>query len=54
MIKISIAEDVHTKDEMVDLLIEIARQINTGFSSGYNPNWQLSGEEEFRDEDENG
>lgn len=47
MITITIQEEAKTKNDLVYLLQQIAEQIEEGYSSGYNPNWVLSGEEEI-------
>lgn len=51
MITIEIHEEVNTKEDMVYLLEEISRQIRSGNTSGFNPNWSLN-ESEADPEDE--
>jgi GH18 family chitinase len=46
MIKIEITEETNDAQGMADLLREIAGMVEKGFTSGYYPHWQLSGEEE--------
>jgi len=47
MITIEITEEVNTHTDMVDLLREIARQIeDNGNTSGFYPHWSLQGKEE--------
>lgn len=46
MIKIEILEEVETKEDMVDLLNQIATMVKEGYTSGYHPGWRIEGEEE--------
>lgn len=44
MRQIHIATSVNNDEEMVDLLREIARMIDGGYKSGYDPHWTLTGD----------
>lgn len=46
MIGIEITEEVESVEEMVDLLNTIATKVKEGYTSGYYPHWELTGEEE--------
>lgn len=46
MIQVTITETTGTKDQMVELLRNIASQIEEGKSEGYYPRWAIDGEEE--------
>lgn len=50
MITIEITEKVNTHNDMVNCLNEIVRLIELGCTSGYKPNWNLSGIEEPENE----
>lgn len=52
MIRIEISEETETRDGMVYVLEEVARQMNQGITSGIEPSWSLEGEEEEQHEDE--
>lgn len=45
MITITITEETYTKQDMVYVLERIKMLIEEGYTSGYGPAWQLSGEE---------
>lgn len=44
MIKIEISEEVSSKSDLVELLNEIATKLESGYTSGYHPHWDLSGD----------
>lgn len=52
MITISINIETYTKDGMAETLRYIANQIEEGYTSSYDPAWELFGEEKLDDEDE--
>lgn len=52
MLSIKIEETVKTRQDLVYLLEEIAKQVEKGNHSGYYPHWELQGEEEDVDENE--
>lgn len=43
---IVIQEETNNRQEMADLLREIAEKIEAGLTSGYYPTWNLNGEDE--------
>lgn len=44
-LSLTISEDFDTADELLEALEHIAALISDGYTSGYHPGWQLSGEE---------
>lgn len=52
MISIEINEEVNTKEDMVYLLEDIARQLRQGNTSGVSPSWSLNEEETIGEETE--
>lgn len=46
MITIDITEETKRYSDMADLLRHIADLIERGYTSGYHPSWDLSGEQE--------
>lgn len=51
MINIKIHEEVSTREDMAIILEKIADLIDRGYSSGYDPEWSLEGEEEPEDDE---
>lgn len=51
MVTIQITEEVKNNTELVYLLQHIAKLIDQGFTRGYDPNWEISGEETFDETD---
>lgn len=49
MITIKITEEVSSYSSMADVLRRIADLIDSGFTAGYDPDFQLTGEEEKED-----
>jgi hypothetical protein len=45
MITIEISEKVENTNDMVDLLRSIANLVEEGYTSGFSPDWNLSGED---------
>lgn len=48
-VSIEIEEAVDTLEDMIDMLEEIAKLIENGCTSGYNPDWSIIGYEEKSD-----
>lgn len=48
MITIEIDEETATHNDMVYVLERVLELIKQGYTSGYEPSWSLSGEEEER------
>jgi hypothetical protein len=51
MISINITEETSTNDNMASLLRRIADLIDEGYTSGYEPDWDLFGQEELDERD---
>jgi len=47
MLKIEISEEVKTSEDMITVLERIAELVKQGYTSGYDPDWKLTGEEEI-------
>lgn len=52
MLSIEITEETKTVSDMSDLLRRIADMLEEGYTRGYGPDFNLSGEEEEEDEEE--
>lgn len=51
MITIQIHEENSTINDMAWALERIATLVREGYKSGYDPNWEISGDEEPEDEE---
>lgn len=50
MLSIEITEETRTADDMAGLLRRIADMLEEGYTSGFGPDFNLSGEEEAEEE----